>query len=263
MNDEQANLVFVSDLLEARFPTLVDAFRRVLGDHRLDLRVIRGTRDIWSRDYMPIPVGTGEFVRFRYDPDYLRGHEDLITKPDDIDPIFDVRSCVESEILLDGGNVVRWGNRCIVTDKVFRENPGLGSQEVSNRLRDLLGVDHLIVIPKEPYDKVGHADGVVRFLGEYLVAINDYSEVAPWYGRRLKSILRRAGLEWVELPYSPQESDDSEIPSAVGCYANFLMVRGLVVVPRFGRGDDDLARCVIEDNTNDVAIESLDCTALA
>ena len=107
--------------------------------------------------------------------------------------------------MLDGGNVVRWGSRCLVTDKVFRENPGVDRDDLLGRLREALRVEDLIVIPKEPYDVVGHADGVVRFLDDRLVVINDYSKVAPWYGKRLGSILRRAGLEWVVLPYQPEE----------------------------------------------------------
>jgi agmatine deiminase len=261
--DLQANVVSISDLLEGRFPTLVDGLRRILADREVPLRIIRGTRDLWVRDFLPVQVAPDEFVRFRYNPDYLRGYEELKTLPGHIEPISEIGRCVDSEIVLDGGNVVRWGGRCIVTDKVFRENPGMGKDDLSGKIRELLRVEELIVIPKEPYDVVGHADGVVRFLDEGLVAINDYSKVAPWYGRRLKSILRRAKLEWVELPYRPEEVSGGDIPSAVGCYANFLMVRGLVVVLRFGRPEDDLACRVIEENTNSMAIVSLDCSDLA
>ena len=212
---------------------------------------------------MPVQVGPGQFVRFCYAPDYLRGHEHLITRPDDIGPIPEVERCADSGIVLDGGNVVGWGGRCIVTDKVFKENPAHGRDGLIGRLKGLLGVDDLIVIPKEPNDVVGHADGVVRFLDGGLVVINDYSEVAPSYGKRLTSILRRAGLEWVELPYRPEEANGGDIPSAVGCYANFLMVRGLVVVPSFGRREDDVACRVIEGNTSGLAIVPLACSGLA
>ena len=203
LTDRQADVVYISDLLEGRFPNLVDGLRRVLADHEVLLRIIRGTRDIWCRDFMPIEVAPGEFVRFRYDPDYLRGYEGLKTLPGDIGLSPEVVWCVESEIVLDGGNVVRWGGRGIVTEKVFRENPGINKNDLSGKLRELLRVEEVIVIPREPFDVVGHADGVVRFLDDRLVAINDYSKVAPWYGRRLRSILRRAGLEWVELPIAP------------------------------------------------------------
>ena len=260
--DRDNNIVYVSDLLEGRFPALVDGLRRILAEHGIPLRVVRGTKDIWCRDYMSVSNAPGEFVRFRYAPDYLLGHERLITRPDDIGPITEVERCADSGIVLDGGNVVGWGSLCIVTDKVFTENPAHGRDELIGRLEGLLGVDDLIVIPKEPYDVVGHADGVVRFLDGGLVVVNDYSGVAPSYGKRLTSILRRTGLEWVVLPYQPRD-DGGEIPSAVGCYANFLRVRGLIVVPSFGRPEDDLACRVIEDNTSGLAVVPLECSGLA
>jgi agmatine deiminase len=263
MIDQESNVVYISDRLEGRFPALADGLRQILAGRGGTLRVIGGTRDIWCRDYMPVQVAPGEFVQFRYAPDYLRDYQDLITHPDDIEPITVVERCADSEIVLDGGNVVGWGSRCIVTDKVIKENPAHGRDELIGRLKGLLGVDDLIVIPKEPYDVVGHADGVVRFLDGGLVAVNDYSEVAPRYGKRLTSILRRAGLGWVELPYRPEEANGGDIPSAVGCYANFLMVRGLTIVPVYGRKEDDRACRVIEENTNGMAIVPLNCSDVA
>ncbi|QDV37571.1 agmatine deiminase family protein [Tautonia plasticadhaerens] len=263
ISDDQADEVYISDLLEGRHPSLVERLRSILVDHGVPLGVIGGTRDIWCRDYMPIQVGPGEFVRFRYAPDYLRGYEHLITAPGDIGTIAEIRTLVRSEIVLDGGNVVNWGNRCIVTDKVFRENPGISRDTLIGSLRDLLRVEDLIVIPNEPYDVVGHADGVVRFLDEGTVVVNDYGAVAPWYGRRLRSALRGAGLDWVELPYRPEESSGGDLPSAVGCYANFLMVRGLIVVPSYGDGNDDRACRVFEENKDGVAVVPLGCRSLA
>jgi agmatine deiminase len=263
LTDKEANLVYVSDRLVLTHAALVVQLRRILGEHGIPLKGLQGTRDIWCRDYMPVQVTPDEFVWFRYAPDYLRGHEHLNTAPSDVGPIPEIAQCVDVGIVLDGGNVVRWGSRCILTDKVFRENPDLQRDAVIRRLREALRVEDLILIQKEPFDVVGHADGVVRFLDDSLVVINGFSEVAPWYRKHLTSVLRRAGLEWVELPYRPEESSSSDIPSAVGCYANFLMVRGLVVVPVYHREDDDLACRVIEDNTSGMAIIPLDCTDLA
>jgi len=263
MTDLGVNLVYVSDRLVLGHPGLVDGLRGTLAEHGIAMKEIRGTRDVWCRDYMPVQVGGGEFVRFRYAPDYLRGYEHLITAPGEIGPVPEVERCVDTEIVLDGGNVVRWGSRCVVTDKVFRENAGVGREALLGVLRGLLEVDDVIVIPTEPYDVVGHADGVVRFLDDRLVVINDDSKVAPCHGKRLRSILRGAGLEWVELPYSPEEGRDGEIPSAMVCHANFLMVRGLVVVPSFERPEDDLAFQVIEDNTSGLAVVPLECSGLA
>jgi len=53
--DDQTDMVFISDRLEEKYPALVDGLRRILTDHDIPLRTIEGTKDIWCRDYMPIP----------------------------------------------------------------------------------------------------------------------------------------------------------------------------------------------------------------
>jgi agmatine deiminase len=266
-SDADADLVSISDLLEPRHPALVAGLRSTLIKHAIPLKVIQGTNDLWCRDYMPLLRGDGSFVQFHYSPDYLRGYEHLITRPSDIAPIPEIERCHQSEVVLDGGNVVRWGARCIVTDKVFRANRAdtrAKRLKLHDEIRELLGVAETVVIPTEPGDVIGHADGVVRFLDDRLVVVNDYSDVDRRYGRRLISILRQAGLEIVELPYVPDdESSDDEIPSAIGCYVNFLMVRGLIVVPTYGFEEDDLAYQVLQNNTNGMAVVPLKCSDLS
>ena len=129
--DSEVNLVFISDQLEPRYPLLVDGMRGILGDHGIPLRIISGANDIWCRDFMPIQVAPGEFVQFCYSPDYLICYEYTVTNLDDIDPIPVIASCDRSEVVLDGGNVVCWGNRAIVTDKVFRANPRLKKDQLT------------------------------------------------------------------------------------------------------------------------------------
>jgi agmatine deiminase len=262
-SDSEANVVYISDLLEPRYPTLVDRLRGIFSEHGVPLRVIQGTKDIWCRDYMPVQVAPRRFVQFRYAPDYLVGFEDLITRPSDIETIPGTEACHQSEIILDGGNVVRSGDRCILTDKVFRENDRVGRDHLLGVLRDQLRVNELIVIPTEPGDVVGHADGMVRFLDVETVFVNDYSQVDPSFRRRLLPVLRRAGLNLIELPYCPEAEATDGIPSAVGCYANFLMVRGLIIQPTFGIPEDDSAERVMLERAQKYAFASIDCLDLA
>jgi agmatine deiminase len=119
------------------------------------------------------------------------------------------------------------------------------------------------VIPHEPDDVIQHADGMVRFVDTQTVFVNDYSKVNPSFGRRLQSVLKRAQLNRISLPYCPVNQVTDGIPSAVGCYANFLMVRGLIVLPTFGISDDDIAKRVFLERAPHFAIESIDCVDLA
>jgi agmatine deiminase len=129
---------------------------------------------------------------------------------------------------------------------VFSENPELSPSAVRNQLETLLESECLFV-SVEPRDKVGHADGLVRFVSENMVIINDYSDVDPLFGRRLRTSLEKRGLDVEVLPYVPEEAMGADgLPSAVGLYLNFLRVGNLVLVPVYGLPEDELALRKIE-----------------
>ena len=75
ITDSEANVVYISDLLEHRYAVLVDRLRGILSEHGISLRIIRGTKDYWCKDFLPVSVAAGQFVQFRYAPDYLIGYE--------------------------------------------------------------------------------------------------------------------------------------------------------------------------------------------
>ena len=220
--DHETNVVYVADTLERRFPSVYGGLRSILEQHRLPLRTIPGTKDVWCRDYMPIQVAEDRFVQFTYAPDYLGGRYGHLRADGEIGPGLSVtRNCARSEIVLDGGNVVAWTDKVIVCDKMFGENPRWKSSGLLRKLRDLFGVGEVIVIPSEPGDVIGHSDGVVRFIDGTSVILNDYQSVDVFYRRILRRQLLKAGLGLVEIPYSPPPYQPRKTPSAVGNYLNF------------------------------------------
>ena len=266
MTESDTNFVYVSDLLARRFSSVYAGLERILGEHDIGFGVVRGTRDIWIRDYAPIQVDRdGSFVLFRYFPDYLRhGYRHLITDAREfIASIPAIRSCEFSEIILDGGNVVRHGDKAIVTDKVYRENQGMGREELRQELRRLLRVERLIVIPTEPGDVVGHADGMVRFVEGDVILANDYKIVDDRHRATLGRVLGQAGLEVIELPYRPQAGKARGIPSASGCYLNYLRVGRLIVLPSFGLPEDEETWSRVQCYFPDSDVQSLACSDLS
>ena len=184
--DLEINVVFVADTLEREFPAVYSGLGEILERHGIPLRTIPGTRSVWCRDSMPIQVGEGRFVQFLYEPDYLTGEYRRLRADGEIGPTLPwVTDSVRSEIVLDGGDVVAWGDRAIVTDKAFRENLGLEPPELRERLWEFLRVEQMVVIPREPYDRIGHADGMVRWLDERTIAVNDYRDVDGRFRARL------------------------------------------------------------------------------
>lgn len=262
--DHDTNVVFVADTLERRFPGVHRRLAAILGEDGVPLRPIPGTRQVWCRDYMPVQVAEGRFVQFRYEPDYLTGKYRRLRADGEIGPALPwLGECRHSDIVLDGGNVVGGGHRAIVTDKVFRENPGRTRRSVAGALRRDLAVSGLIVIPSEPGDPIGHADGMVCWLGERSVLVNDYSALGESFRRRIHHALRRHGVDLVELPYEPRPGGRDGIPTAAGNWINFLRVGDVLIVPAFKMRGDERARAILRDVHPGVSVESVGCRELA
>ncbi len=80
------------------------------------------------------------------------------------------------DIILDGGNVVKHKDKVILTSKVFKENPDYSELNLITKLKNQLQVKQIIIIPQEPKDFVGHADGMVRFIDTDTVLVNQYPQ---------------------------------------------------------------------------------------
>jgi len=239
--DWQTHQVFLSDQLEPRFPELTGKLLRILEDRDIPCRLVSGTADIWIRDYAPVPVSDSSFAQFVYAPDYLRkDHQHLITPPQVFEGL--VRNCASSPLIIDGGNIVTDGQTVLLTEKIFQENSDWKREEIRAELRTVLNVDRIITIPREPYDVIGHADGMVRFLEPGRVVMNDSRNIDPRFHERLRDILARHHLTIELLPYEPGGRKVNGIDSAVGNYANFLRVGNLVVLPAYGTATDDMVR---------------------
>lgn len=260
--DWHTNSVHFSALLPARHPALWSRLVAVLDKVRVPHGLIEGTRDVWVRDFMPVQVTTDEFVLFDYWPDYLSGHEHLVTPEEargQVPPGGKLRRC---GINLDGGNVVASAKTAVLTDKVYRENPSRDREKLRAELAEVLGAG-AVVIPKEPYDVIGHADGVVRFVGDGVAVVNDYREVDPGFGERLESVLRRHGITVERLPHFRVEEEHDGIPSVVGNYANYLRIGKLVIIPAYGVPQDDLACRTLERLLPGASVVPLRCEELA
>ena len=229
--DWEMNLVYFSRLLARRYPALCGRVNRVLEDHGVPVRFLEGTADVWIRDYAPVQIAKKRFVKFRYAPDYLRGCERLITKDEICGQLRELGEISHSDLVVDGGNVVAAKTKVILTEKVFRENPKWKRTEVRTHFQETFHNPTWIIVPTEPLDPIGHSDGLVRFLDDNRVVVNDYSRVDPRYGRSLERKLGKYGLKIHRLPYRPGKKSPRKIPPATGNYVNFLRVGNLAWIP--------------------------------
>jgi agmatine deiminase len=260
--DWNTDTAVFADLLPQQFPRLWDRLSELLREHAEQIHLLPGCRDIWVRDFLPVQMGEGDLVQFRYQPDYLTGFEHLRT-PEEVCDGLPFLSNRRSDLVLDGGNVVTSGPVVILTDKIYRDNPGRPRDEVRSLLRPLLNAEVCVLIPKEAGDPIGHADGIVRFIDEGTVVMNDYAVVDAAYGVRVRTLLERQGLRVELLPYSLDPTVVDGIPSAVGNYVNFLRLGNLVVVPTYGMPTDAEAVAILTGLLPGCRVESLDCSGLA
>lgn len=261
--DNETNLLWLAGTLVEKEPCFSKQFEQVLRGCGIKVHLLPSTMNIWARDYMPIQVGEDDFVQFTYRPDYLRRDKEGKKTMSDMDAICEAINLRprKSSILVDGGNVVRGKNKVIMCDKVFKENPKMSRRALRREIEKLLRVDTLIVIPTQPGDMFGHADGLVRFLDERTVLTNQYSDEDKKFSLSLQSALKRAGINSIEIPYDPYHNKDTI--DATGIYMNFLHMKDIIIIPTFGSNCDEKAVRQFEDLLTGTTIRTVSCNDIA
>ena len=186
---------------------------------------------IWARDYMPVQVSKDKIVQFRYEPDYLTAAPEY--KPD-TDAILDALgiNVIKSDIVLDGGNVISCSDSFLLTDKIFKENPHYTKTDLLDKLAELLEAEP-ILIPWDKYEEYGHADGMVRYMGNGRVLLNNYCDFDKSLRKKLLAALN-PHFDVVELHYGSYTKNSWS-------YINFLHVGSHIFVPMLGEKLDDIA----------------------
>lgn len=235
--DNQTNTVYFSELLkiDLRFAETCNQITEILESCGVQYNLLPKTKDIWARDYMPIQVSENKFVEFRYDPDYLQGTgvkgRKLKTYPDIVCDAINLKT-VKTDIILDGGNVVKSQNHVILTDKIVSENKHwYDKKSLLKRLEELFELGHVILIPWPKVEEYGHSDGMLRFIDEQTVLINAI-EKTPALERRLKE----HGLKWEYLHFEVKKENPDN-----WAYINFLQTQDLILLPKFNIAEDEQA----------------------
>lgn len=211
---------------------------------KIGFSYLEQTKDIWCRDYMPIQIAQDHFVQFALTKDYYpKKYQHLRTDPAPICRDLGINPIVPTynglPIYLDGGNVVLGFNKAIICEKVFKDN-NIPKTKLLGILTEALEVEQIIIIPKEPDDYTGHADGMVRWLDSKTVLVNDYTEMnsdRSFRGAIFKSF-KNAGLDFLRVTYSPTESH-AYVQPATGCYINFLQIGEKIFLPTFDDEKND------------------------
>jgi agmatine deiminase len=239
--DYLTNYLYLADTLPKKYPNFYARFEKALCVCDIKFSLMPDTKDVWAVDYMPIQLNTNRFVRFLYRPPYLtkyKKYNDKITDTDAICLKIGINT-INTNIILDGGNIVRSAKKVIMTDRVFVDNPNIERRQLIKELYELLEAENIYFVPVQPGDFTGHADGMLRFIDDDRIVINDYKKEKEWFYRAFEIAVHNTGLEAIKIPYNVYENkNDSQ---ANGDYINYLQMENVLFLPVFGLKEDDIA----------------------
>lgn len=269
ITDKETNFVYFSSLIKKneKYLPFWKRLEPILIENKIWFGFIENTRDIWCRDYMPIQKDTNDFIQFEFFPDYLLEPKYIakLTIPSET-KIIDKINKEKSKLIIDGGNIIKSKTTAILTEKIIKENSNLEPKTVISRLKQELGVENIVLIPKQPDDYTGHADGMIRFVDENKLIVNNYKNESDTWRKRMDKALEKTGLNII--PYPCEETDEKNEGgefTAKGIYINFAQIGNVILFPQFGLKTDKIAlkktkelypECnVIPINSNEIADE--------
>ncbi len=236
ITDKETNTVYLADGI-CHYMPLAHNLLEALYRENVDMHFLRHTescKHVWARDYMPIQLDMDRFLQYRYSPDYLKNDPAYIPRYETIARGLHLK-CKKTDLIIDGGNVVKLKDKVIMTDKVLKENPQYTERDLKARLEADLDCE-VCLIPWDRYEIFGHADGMVRPIDGNGILLNNYVDFDKSLRKRLLAKLHDHGFHVEELHYDlPRPSKQS------WAYLNFLQLKNLIFVPALGLPEDPLA----------------------
>lgn len=261
--EREGQVVYMSELLKTNYPETCSHLIKILEMHDVKYAFLKGTKDIWCRDYMPIQTESGKFIQFKYDPSYLKGNKEWEASRSDVKEVCRVNGIEAqfSDINLDGGNVLICDGRAILSNRIFSENSNWDKEKLVSELSKLLECE-IIIIPAENDDMTGHADGMVRFVNRNTIVGNKLADEYKYWREGMEKVIEQYGLKYIDIPFFLPK-DPKHPHSAIGIYVNYLEVNNLIVMPVFGRDEDKHAVDVLRQTFPDRVIETIDYNDVA
>lgn len=244
VNESESNKLFITDLLLRHHPIIAKTITDTCDLHNTDVGIIYNAKDYWCRDFMPLQVNKNKFVQFVFDPTYYKSkkYSHLKTDIKSLNHSF-AGEVINSDIVLDGGNICCYNDIAIISEKVFRDNHLYNNTKLTSELSNLLELDKIVFIPTVPYDITGHADGMVKFINRDTILLNDFRKVCSnSYINRLHKALKGFNVVQITNEFHRNKFKDD----ATGDYINMSVVKELIFLSSFGYQTDEVALRSVE-----------------
>jgi len=239
ITDKQTNFLYLSDILPKKYSDFYNRFEKTLQAYNIKFDFLPKTKDVWAVDFMPIQIELEKFIQFVYNPSYLQSKASLktISNTEQICKEIGIET-IKTNIVLDGGNVVKTTNKVFITDRVFKDNPNYERKKLIKELYELLQIEKLYLLPEQPGDFTGHSDGMIRFIDENTIIVNDYSKEKKEFYSAFEIAVHNTGLDCIKIPYNIYNNKSDK--NANGDYINYLQMDNLVVIPTFNLKEDEI-----------------------
>lgn len=230
-------------------------------DSNVKLHLIKSA-DVWIRDYGPTFLlhkksGEKACVKWEFNA-WGNKYEDLVADSKTGEPVAQASGAriFHPNIVMEGGSIDVDGAGGLLTTKQCllnkNRNPQLNQSQISQYLRDYLGVSELIWLSAgiEGDDTDGHVDDFARFFGAAKVMCNWSESKADAntavLGENENMLRSRSDLhEIVRLPMPKALVDAQEGRRLPASYANFYVANKLVLMPAFDDQKDKEAAEII------------------
>lgn len=242
ITDNLTTCVYFSSILPEKCPVLNGHIIEALQKRGIPYAYLSGTKDIWCRDFMPIQIEEGRFVFYKYTPGYLQDKYGLQLQTNPMEVFQFEANQLHSiqkyghklDLVVDGGNVVKCGDKIVMTDKVFPENKEKSPEEVQRMLEEAFCCE-IVFLPWDRWEKYGHSDGIIHYLGDNRVLMTNYPDFDKALAHDYLRILENH-FDVTTLKYNVDKTDENS-----WAYINFLQVGHLVLVPQLGIPEDEQA----------------------
>jgi len=238
---------------------IVDAeTKRFYEDHLPeDILITADVYDVWMRDFTT--VNPEAPVQFTYtwasmtktESRSVQGSFNQLANTVDL-------SRTSTNLLLDGGNLVDNYNGRVITTTRFLADNGLSYVEGVNQLKSILNASEVAIIAPDE-EVLAHADGMVSWIDDNTLIINDYS-ADETFRTKVMTELKRSfpGINIIEVPVTYTTNPAGQwdgFESACGINLNATTTYNNIYVPVFNMPHEQEALDLISQNTTKQIIQ--------
>lgn len=215
-----------------------DTYQKALGSDAVRLVQMP---DIWMRDFTI--TNPEKPIMFRYTAAGQGNHQGEADYVQDIFKQWIDGQMVDyhdTSLRNDGGNFVSDRSHAIISRKFLNDNK-ISEKNAMQKLRQLTGKDMIAFIDADEQGGLEHADGVVSFIDEGVLMINDYPDDPDYAASLYDDLTKRLPgitIHRIDTPYDDSDIYDSRFGSACGLYTNALVTHTHVYLPQFGTETD-------------------------